>query len=292
MKVYFNYAAYQCYDSQKEAINCAYRYGRFDQTIAFGVQDIDEDFYYANQDIFSITKGAGYWTWKYYLACKLLATQEDQFILTHPDNSFKCSVHPLKNPYPEGTYFLYGDADIFFIQNVESFIKTLGQDSLMFFRAWSKLDSLCKPETLIETGIYDSPVCKTGTRGAGIFLFKKDNTARKFFRDLLPDMFNLGLIDTTMKEEYETKKPSYFLRHTQDTSILSIHAIKSGCYPYRWPGLTKIEYDILHNQLITKGRKTYYGYQYPESFTRDFYPPLILGKSAYDKVVEVTNRHD
>ena len=288
MKTYFNYANLRCYTAQKLSHELALTRGGFDQTLSFSVNDIDGDFQAKHQAILSKSKGAGLWLWKYYLANMLLSNER---VGARFGNDY-ATLHAV----PEDSWICYADSDMNWIEPVDHLIACAERDatSIMIFRGRYKTENQCHPDVLAIMRMNLEMFTQTNEHCAGIFLFKKNDESRLFFRDVLEHMTDQRLIDADWPRgnDLNIQLPPGFMRHADDQAVFSLMTKRYGFYPYRYPNWSAEQEEAIRVKDETEGEQTCYGYSPPSRFTRREYPERKAGRSTYPRLIEHTQNHE
>lgn len=194
---------------KKHIINLAEQSGFFDESFAYGPEDIDKNFYTQHNTIFKYAKGGGYWIWKVQLILQSLKDLNDGDILIYSDSGSSINLKGEKR-FKE------------YIEMINS-----SENSMIRFR----IDYLEKYWTTKEIFNYfninhDSYIANSKQFLAGHIIMKKNNSLMEQlnqFQDLL-DYDNLLITDS-----YDKNQLKGFVQNRHDQSILSIISKKYGC---------------------------------------------------------------
>lgn len=288
MNFLFNFADGCCYDAQRRSKKAAELFGGFDKVFRFSKKQMDQSFCEKHKIITGRKRGAGLWIWKYYFALKLL------------DNS-----NFFGKQIPEESYVCYCDSDLYFIESIDLLINCLKKDthnqSVMVFRGWNwyKASAQTKRDAFILCEADEKKYTQTSMRCGGFWIFKKDNTARVFFNEMMQYSLDPRIIvpppnqpqyDVEQPLENQMGQPNYpnFLRHAEDEALITIVSKKHSLYPYRFPAITKEE----EKQRVEDNLKNGGWRSQAEAYTMQQYPELVLGKSNYPKLLLYTQDTD
>lgn len=202
----------QLYERAKR-FNCrmALKYGA-DKAIAYGPEDIAEEFKKKNSHIWNQAKGGGYWIWKPYVIYKTLCEMQDD------------------------DYLVYTDAGAIFIDSINYLVEAMdkAKTDIMAFcltypeRWYTKRDIFLLMEC-------DSPQY-TDTRQniGGYILLKKTERTKQFIYEFLQYVQDERIVTDIPNRlglpDYEGFKES---RH--DQSCFSLLCKKYGVQPFRDP---------------------------------------------------------
>lgn len=269
-KILFNYAHNKFLNSQKNNTKTGYEIGKFDIVYEFKFDDIDKEFYEKNKNILDLSRGAGYWLWKYYFANKLLNSDD----ITEEDVIFYC------------------DSGSHFINSIDSMVDVFKRDnlSIMTFLQLHKSSWWTKRDAFVLTNCDEPKYTNTGLRVGGFFMFKKNEQSKNFFSELLNFAQDHRIITDSPNE---CGLPNYegFREHRHDEALISIISKKYELYPYRNPcqyGINEILYycnncytkECYENHIKNGGGD--YG-------TFEQHPPMDTDlKSDYPTIIELT----
>jgi len=107
MRIYITFGDEKYKKTRDFSAKMAKIVGNFDRVIAYGPEDIDNDFKQKHADIFRISRGYGLWLWKPYLIYKTLMKECDA-----------------------GDLLFYGDGGSFFIRSVRHIELSMGGDDI------------------------------------------------------------------------------------------------------------------------------------------------------------------
>jgi len=267
MKILFNYAHNNFYNSQKYNTSTGEEIGDFDKSYQFGFNDIDQEFYQKNKFILDQPRGAGYWIWKYYFAVKLL---NDESIT-------------------ENDYIFYCDSGSHFVSSINPMVSVFERDnlSIMTFLQLHKASKWTKRDMFILMNADEPKFTTTGLRVGGFFMFKKNDFSKKFFEECLHYSLDYRII-TDSPNECGFDNYSDFVDHRHDESLITIMSKKYELYPYRNPcqfgleevvKLSKNTYTIESYQQHLKNGGWDYGnfeqYPYMVNDNKSDYPTII-----------------
>lgn len=179
---------------------------------------IAQDFKYINQDIFSQSRGAGYWLWKSYVI-------------------YKAMIQPSTK---EGDIIVYSDAGIEFVNSVRHIIDRMDEDIFFFTNGFPHVE-WCKVDVLsaILPGHPDHQLTALDDFGvqpkqvqASVIFFRVNQQTKDFVKEWLLYCQMPGFIDDS-----PSKLPNYptFAEHRHDQAICTCLAIKHGYKLHFWP---------------------------------------------------------
>jgi hypothetical protein len=219
MKVHINYANGRYLNSQRLCCETSIKVGGFDESIGYGLQDIDKEFLQANSYIFSQPRGAGYWLWKPY------------FILKH--------LHMMG----EKDWLMYTDSGMYFDRNPWEWIplhawEGADEKGIMTFGNCGINSQFTKRDCFVLMGMDTEFHRKSPHRMASVFLCKKTETSVSFVEEWLsyakdPRILT-DLPNTQMLPNYEE-----FKDHRHDQSIMSLLTLKYGTYVFADKDITQ-----------------------------------------------------
>jgi hypothetical protein len=108
MKIHISFAHGRYLKSQENCQMTAVQNAKFDDSIKYGISDIESSFFQKNNYILSCARGAGYWLWKPYLILKTLNNLSENDILVYSDSgisfvkSFFEELLPVEQPEDNG----------------------------------------------------------------------------------------------------------------------------------------------------------------------------------------------
>lgn len=193
--------------------NCkmALKYGA-DKAIAYGPEDISDEFKKKNEHIWNQARGGGYWIWKPYIIDKVMQEMgpEDYMIYTDAGAIFVNSVHYLIDAMEEeGTDFM-----VFSLTYPE--------------KKYTKRDAFILMEC-DEPEYADTPQ----TLGGYIVLKKTDRTV-KIIHEFLQYVQDERII-TDIPNQMGMENYPEFVENRHDQSCLSLLCKKFGIKPFRDP---------------------------------------------------------
>jgi len=196
---YITYASGKKYlDVADDIVNKSKNF--FNDTILYGIGDIDENFYNKNKKIFESTIGAGYWLWKPYLILKALETIEENDIVFYLD--LGDNLH----------------------QNISEYVRKKIDENNGFFLVsghhhhlkWTKNDCF----TLMNC--FGEKYFNSIQLEAGCCAFQKKKEVLDFIKEWLFYCQNYDIISN----ESVSKNSPIFIEHRYDQSILTNLKIK------------------------------------------------------------------
>lgn len=198
---------------QAKKLNCkmAKKYGA-DKVIAYGPEDIGEDFKNKNVSIWNAERGGGYWIWKPYIMLKTLEKMDKE------------------------DYLIYTDAGAVFVNRISKLIECMEkekQDIMVFSlaskeRAWTKRDAFLLLEC--DSLRYTDSMQILG----GYVVLKKTKFVEEFLKEWL---FWLQDVRAVTDQPNCLGKDNYpeFIEHRHDQSIFSLLCKKYDIEPFRDP---------------------------------------------------------
>jgi hypothetical protein len=234
MKILFNFAHNKFYAAQAKNAETGLSIGGFDTAHQYRMSDIGPEFMAKNAHILNLSRGAGYWMWKYYFFDRLLT-----------DDSI-----------PEGSYIFYSDSGSHFVDSVDHLIEVLERDqqSIQVYRQnhasyiWTKRDMFILMDADRE------PFLTSCQRVGGWMLAKKDDFSRKFFAECLHYSQDFRIITDAGNQLGQPNYPG-FRDHRHDESLITIMAKKYELFPYRNPSQHGMIDDVnwTHNRYGLQG---------------------------------------
>lgn len=213
MKVYISFADEKFKKAQQYASKMAMKRGKVDKVIEYGPEDIDNEFYNKNIDIFRIKRGAGLWLWKPYIIYRTLFEMD------------------------WGDYLIYCDAGAYCFNDVEYLTNALdasGRDILCFDAGALIEYQYTKPEAFKKMGCQNQGFELTAQRIATYIVCKKSPESMKFFKEYLDFAQDIEILydndPTCSKATVEG-----FVAHREDQSIFSLLTKKYSLHAYRNP---------------------------------------------------------
>ncbi|TKB98626.1 FkbM family methyltransferase [Pedobacter cryophilus] len=173
---------------------------------------IPTDFYKKNSDIFSNSKGLGYWIWKPFIILEALKKLNDGDVVIYSD----CGIEIINNINPLIDICL-NKTDILLFQNSDFNNKL-----------WTKRDCFILMDC-DNKKYWDGMHCD-----AAFCLFKKSDLSIKFIEEWLLHSCNINVISSLPNICGENNFKE-FIEHRWDQSILSLLAIKYNIELHRMP---------------------------------------------------------
>lgn len=218
----------QLYEKAKR-FNCrmALKHGA-DKVIAYGPDDIAEDYKQKNFHIWNQRRGGGYWIWKPYIIYKTLCEMQDD------------------------DYLVYTDAGAVFIDSINYLVRTMeeAKTDIMAFclpypeRWYTKRDAFLLMEC-------DSPhYTETRQNLSGYILLKKTERTKRFTNEYLQYVQDDRIV-TDIPNQLGMPNYEGFRGHRHDQSCFSLLCKKYGVQSFRDPsqfGNNKAEFseDVLY----------------------------------------------
>jgi hypothetical protein len=202
MKKYLiNYADLSHRLAQKNNSESGYDVCGFDEIIEYNRDTIDPEFIKMNENIFSNSRGAGYWIWKSYIIDKTLESMD------------------------EGDILFYSDSGIIFINNIDPLINELdkSENGILLFdledyhinKRWTKRD------TFHYMGCDSAEYTDSPQILASYIILRKNNFTVFFIKEWLRFSQDHRII-TDLPNECRLPNYDEFIDHRHDQSILSI----------------------------------------------------------------------
>ncbi len=196
---YITYATGQKYLSV--ANNIIENYKKFfDDTILYGINDIDKNFYDKNKKIFESSRGAGYWLWKPYFILKVLEEINENDIVFYLDLGDELR-YDIKN---------------FVVDNCNN------NDGFFLVEGYHNHSVWTKNDCFVLMNCNESRYFNATQLEAGCCAFVKNEKTINFVKEWLELCQRYDIIS----DESETKNSNNFKEHRYDQSILTNLAIK------------------------------------------------------------------
>ena len=194
---------------KKHILHLAKKSGFFDESFAYGPEDIDLNFYNKHKEIFEHKKGGGYWIWKVQLILQSLKDLVDGDILIYSDSGSSLNLSGGKR--------------------FQEYIEMLKSSEFSMIRF--RIDYLEKYWTTKEILDYfnissDSKIANSNQYLAGHLIMKKN----KSLLDQLNSFQKLLEYDKMLITDlYDKNQIKGFIENRHDQSILSVISKKYGC---------------------------------------------------------------
>lgn len=208
----------------------AQKKGKVDKIISYTQDDIENEFYLINNDIFQHPRGAGLWLWKPYIINKTLTA---------------ISV---------GDYLIYTDSGSIYLRKIDPLIVKLEESNqdIMLFETPLIECQWTKKEVLIQLNAYNDSIRFSPQIMGTFILVKKTNKSISFIKRWLEYCSNKDMLLPKMKDETEDE---FYIAHREDQSILSVLAKKEGIIPFKDPS----DYGKFPNQFLEYDRFFFVG---------------------------------
>lgn len=197
-------------------IKTAIEKGKADKVIAYGPEDIDSDFYAANQDILSQPRGNGYWLWKPYIILKTLNLME------------------------EGDYLCYCDAGISYLKPVRKLIAAMEKSHayVMPFAADLLEKTYTKRDAFIITQTDYPEAVETPQAWSGVMVYKNCRESRALVGQWLSYCRDRRV---NTDDENVLGYPNYegFIENRHDQTAFSLTCKKNNLLFFRCPFYSK-----------------------------------------------------
>lgn len=207
MNYHINYAHNRFLESQIKNSETSLNVGKFDKSIKYGINDIDENFKSKNKKILDEKKGAGYWLWKPYIIKKTLSEVDYDDIIFYTDS---------------GCYFIKSMENLFeAVKTNKDGIILQELDDRYQNKNWTKRDcffymNLDREPFLSKTMII-----------GGFILLRKNNFVIDFIDEWISLSEDYRLI-TDAKNECGLDNYDGYISHRHDQSILSLMCVKNN----------------------------------------------------------------
>lgn len=209
MKTHISYAHGKNLQSQIFCKETALSKGGFDQSVSYGLKDIDSQFIQDNSYIFSQPRGAGYWLWKPYLILKHLKEMQSTDWLMYTDS---------------GMYFHKSPWD-----SILRYENEIEEKGIITFGECGSNSSYCKRDAFILMDADNEIYTGTNQRMASVFVCKKTDFSINFVEEWL----KYGCDPRIITDLPNTRGfPNYadFVDHRHDQSIMSILTHKHNTF--------------------------------------------------------------
>lgn len=230
-KVFITYGDEKYRQARDFSLWMAEHFGKFDETIAYSPQDIDDDFKKKNECIFSYKRGAGLWLWKPYIINKTL-----KYV------SF-------------GDIVFYCDAGAFIFRNVKHILKSISGSDFWICDLPLAEKFFTKPLCFTKMECNSDDFKETPQRFATFMAIRKSPQTIKLVSEWLLYSQNLELISPE-----KTDDP--FMFHREDQSILSLLTKKYKIDTHYDPSIGGLYPEINYVKEV-KPIITYHRREYP-----------------------------
>jgi hypothetical protein len=200
-KYHVNYADRMYYGSQRLNTDSGKTLCKFDVSLSFNKENLDNSFVQKNNHILNQPRGAGYWLWKPYCIVKALSQMNDNDLLFYTDS---------------GSYFLTSiDPITQIMENTEEKLLLFTLEEFHTHEKWTKRDCF------VLMDMDKEPYISCGQILASFVLMKKTKFVIDFMNEWLNYAQDYRLITDSPNE---CGKPNYanFIDHRHDQSILSL----------------------------------------------------------------------
>lgn len=193
--------------------NCrmAKKYGA-DKVIAFGPDDIDEDFKERNKAIWEQERGGGYWIWKPYVMKKALEWLQ------------------------KGDYLVYTDAAAIFVKPIRCLIDVMDREGtdIMVFSLPLKEYQYTKRDAFILMDCDKEEFANSNQILGGYVILKKNDRTMEFIDRHLNNVQDERMV-TDLPNQLGLPDYKGFIEHRHDQSAFSLLCKKEGIQPFRDP---------------------------------------------------------
>lgn len=220
MKKILIYFGSKGYEKSKERLYKSAE-GYFDEIISYGEEDIDEQFYLSNRDLFNDVRGFGYWVWKAYFILKTLKSLDENDICFYVDS----------------TAVFISSPQILINRCMESEGIVLFENAHYLNYHWTKQDCFNLMGLLEQKYLFGKQA------DAAFQLYKKNDKTLDFVNELLLYCSNYQIISDAPNITGDNHPE--FKQHRWDQSILSLLAIKHNIFLAKSPRRPNSEYEII-----------------------------------------------
>jgi len=160
MIILINYANKGFINSRKSLNKTAIDTGEINKVIEYNSTDIDPEFIYKNEKIFSSPRGAGFWLWKPYLILKTLEQIRDNDIL------------------------VYSDCGIVFVSSIENYVRFMNGSFMLFQHIDCIEHEYTKSDTFeLLNCRNNSEITNTSQLYASFSIWKKNENSIAFLKE-------------------------------------------------------------------------------------------------------------
>jgi hypothetical protein len=201
MKYFINFAANGFYNSQKESLDIAKKFGF--NVYGYNMANLDDEFKNKNQHILKHSRGAGYWLWKPYIILDML------------------------NKINDGDYLIYMDSGCKLLESPNQYLDMINSKGILAFSMVQKTSKWTKGDCFFKINDGEDKYKYADTnqvQGTYIF-FKKCLYAVDFVKKWL-EYCSMENIITDLPNKKLENLPD-FIEHRHDQSIFSLLAYKS-----------------------------------------------------------------
>lgn len=226
MIIAINYADETYAVTQKFSSKCALKFGA-DRVVEYSPKDISEEFRSAHSDIFSCSRGAGYWIWKPYI------------------------IRDALNKAKEGDYIVYTDSGSAFVNKVNHLIDAMEQQKtdIMVFSLTRLEKCYSKRDAFILMDCDEASFYNTPQRIGGYIIVKKTRHSCEFIEEYLRYASDIRIVsdmeNTQGEENYEG-----FVENRHDQTVLSLLSKKWNLPAFRDPSQFGNNYEEFSEEVI------------------------------------------
>lgn len=205
-----------------------------DRVIAYGPEDISDEFKKKNEQIWEQTRGGGYWIWKPYIINETLKKMT-------PDD-----------------YLIYTDAGAIFIKSVHHLIDVLEKENtdLMVFSLTHPEKKYTKRDAFILLDCDEVKYVETPQILATYIVLKKTDTTVKIIQEYLRYVQDARIVTDIPNQMGKENYPE-FVENRHDQSCLSLLCKKYGIKPFRDPSQYGNQEEMFSEEVIKRS-------QYPQ----------------------------
>jgi hypothetical protein len=203
VKVHVNYAHLYHSQSQQRCCESALEHG-FDRTIPLGLKDIDDAFFTANEQIFSLHRGAGFWLWKPYVILKTLELLGSSDWLMYTDS---------------GMYFVRNPWDFVLDEEPPNAKGVIAFGRCELNKQWTKRDAF------VLMGMDEPAYTDAEQITASVIVCRNTEFARSFIREWLAYATDPRILTDLPNTQGLPNYPE-FDEHRHDQSIMSLLCLR------------------------------------------------------------------
>jgi hypothetical protein len=176
--------------------------------ILFNKNNIKNEFFVKNHNIFKYKRGGGYWLWKPYIIHETLKQLKDNDILFYMDSKYYF-IENFTNLYSD--YMKHNDIMLW---------KNKPNDNIYYMKNWCKMDVIHKYS--MEDNVFHK---NAEDCWAGAFIIKKNETTVNYVQEWL----TMCCVENDITD-IESKLPNDrgFIEHRHDQTLLSMVVHKYG----------------------------------------------------------------
>ncbi len=213
--------------------------GGADETVAYGPEDLGQDFQEKYASILSQKRGGGYWIWKPYIMLKTLEKMEN------------------------GEFLIYTDAGMIYIRGIKHMVRQLERDGKDIFLSsgFVPAKDWCKRDAFVLMDCDNEDAKNAIMVSGGYILVRKSKESIAFLTEFMKYAGDERVI-TDMDNVCGLPNEEGFREHRHDQSVLSNLAWKQGISAYR--AVTHVDEPRAHISALRTGNPGAYGYTFEE----------------------------